>query len=733
MVEVAIQSSVPQLESGQESRLDPFNHEDVLRKLPEVIRRIAYSIRHLPRCCDLLWELGRDDDRKLNPYPDHAMRVLTDLAGYDPDKHLAYNQVVLNAIARWLEAPDAHTHLHSPLDVLDPMLAKTGTSVHGHHHVVRIRSFHCTKEWTQSIQDEALKLVEKCLDSEQTKVILRALQSLDEALREPTPYLNMSLSKEERAQWTPDRLRMLSILEDFAQRSSHPIILTRVQEILRVAATYGSSDEVKQKARSMVSAIPDSFDLRLTRLLCRKHHDLCFPDDEDDDDLKIPWQERQDRINRLGAAVAVEFLQAHPEPEDGFQNLNDRFRAMTEIGKEVHPWLVLHAISEANGAYSDALCELVLASPDCPLASTFGLLVAKLRRRNEKAAISLIRRALQGGNVVLCRAVAREYWQQGWLAEPRPEDLATIEHIISHTDFGVRRLGITALPALAKSQPRAPIAIAMKLDIGDSDKLADELCAAFTRQEDGIDANQLTDAELTGILAKLEPVQRIDGHFVHQFLASASRRSPEAVIQFFLNRIEAEESRWGEHGRALPFDGFHFRLEGVAESAKYQDFLRSIRDRMLGAKGAHRFWLPKLFKKISLDFSPTSLEVLREWIDSGDPEKIMAAASIVSEANPGFVFEHVGFVMNLLDRALQGGNTCHRRVSNCVYNCARSGPRQGVSGQPFPQDFALCNRAKEMAASLPAGTPVHRLFESLQKYAEAEIHDQIARDEELDD
>jgi hypothetical protein len=38
-----------------------------------------------------------------------------------------------------------------------------------------------------------------------------------------------------------------------------------------------------------------------------------------------------------------------------------------------------------------------------------------------------------------------------------------------------------------------------------------------------------------------------------------------------------------------------------------------------------------------------------------------------------------------------------------------------------------------MASKLPAGSPAHRLFESLRKYAETEIRDQVARDEELDE
>ena len=45
----------------------------------------------------------------------------------------------------------------------------------------------------------------------------------------------------------------------------------------------------------------------------------------------------------------------------------------------------------------------------------------------------------------------------------------------------------------------------------------------------------------------------------------------------------------------------------------------------------------------------------------------------------------------------------------------------------------LRDRAKDMTSKLPAGTPIHRLFQSLRKHAETEIKDQVARDEELDD
>ena len=86
LVEYAIHNPATKLEDPELSRIYEHTHSHVLGQLPALLRRITYTLDFLPRCCNLLWELGRDDGRDINPNPDHAMRVLVDLAGYDIGK-----------------------------------------------------------------------------------------------------------------------------------------------------------------------------------------------------------------------------------------------------------------------------------------------------------------------------------------------------------------------------------------------------------------------------------------------------------------------------------------------------------------------------------------------------------------------------------------------------------------------------------------------------------------------
>jgi hypothetical protein len=213
-------AAVPEIEQVQ--RLGVFSHQGVLDKLPELLKRIGYTLDYLPCCADLLWELGRDDGRKTNPRPEYPMRVLCEMAEYHVEKPFAFNREMLEAVRRWLGEPAAHDHAHSPLDVLDPLFAKAGSTSYSEGYDIRIGTFKVPSEETQALRDEALAQVRRCALGGNLQAALRALKSLEGALRAPLPLFNMTFSQEERAQWVPEELRILGILGNSASRRHSP-------------------------------------------------------------------------------------------------------------------------------------------------------------------------------------------------------------------------------------------------------------------------------------------------------------------------------------------------------------------------------------------------------------------------------------------------------------------------------------------------------------------------------
>ena len=109
----------------------------------------------------------------------------------------------------------------------------------------------------------------------------------------------------------------------------------------------------------------------------------------------------------------------------------------------------------------------------------------------------------------------------------------------------------------------------------------------------------------------------------------------------------------------------------------------------------------------------------------------MAYARLLEGATPAFVFKHVGFASNLLERAHAASYDCYQGVSNSLASSALSGTRSGTPGQPMPQDVAIRDQASAVASQFDAGSPAYRFYASLAKSAETSIRNDLLRDEEL--
>ena len=300
LVEYAIRNPATRPEDPEWSKVYKFTHSDVLRKLPTLLRRISYTLDFIPRCFRLLWELGRDDARDLNSNPDHAMRVLGDLASYDIGKPFVVSYLMLDALEKLLEDPRSDKHLHSPLDIIDPMWEKTGHSTRTEGHNLVFRSFALRDENVKSIRQRSLSLVVGCLSSNDLRMSLRALRSLENALREPIGVFDMNITDEDREQWRPEQLEILTHIEDLARRSTEPIVLIRIKEILWWHRSYSASEVVRGRANDIVSSMHESFELSLTQELMDPFHsrDL-LPEEQEEMMVQTPA-----RANRTDSASA---------------------------------------------------------------------------------------------------------------------------------------------------------------------------------------------------------------------------------------------------------------------------------------------------------------------------------------------------------------------------------------------------------------------------------------------
>ena len=728
LVEYAIRH--PATESGSPEQVQLFGdtHSDVLRQLPALLRQVSYTLDYLPRCCNLLWELGRDDNRNLHSNPDHGVRVLADLGSYEVGKPLSVISGVLDTIEKLLEDPGSHNHFHSPLDIIDPMLTKTVRSgyVRGHNYVPR--SFTLKYESIKSIRHRSISLVGRCLFSNNIRISIRALNSLESALREPLPLFNMKISDEDLEQWRPEQLEILTLISDLARRSTDLVTLIRIREVLFGHRRYNPSAEVRDKAEAIVSSIAESFEIRLTQeLLDPFHMDDWQPNEESEDDDSELRPEKWEQMRR---DLVVEFLDHSEHAGKAYEILTDRIQTITAAGFHHNPHAILDVLGNADPEFAADLCDIIVDNPNGPLAPHLHSLLTNVRKWNAKRALEIGTRALRTGSNILCSGVAWNYSSQGLADDAAPEDVEVIRELLDHEETNVRRLALGSLAALAEANPKLAIDLAKGVEIGDNVHLAEKMCQLFF-DEHGIPFRELTSDELKTLLSKLEDVEEIEDYFINTFLVKASEQDARAVVGLLLTRIRKEGEK-GTRYHPLPIMGFREPLIGLAASQDHESILREIRDTSLEPVSSVEYWIPKLFREVSLDFeSAASLKVLDEWINSGDAARIQSAALLVSRAQPAFVFKNVEFTANLLERAYDASSDCYRSVASNLTSCAISGPRSGTPGRPMSEDVAIRDQASAVMSQFDAGSPPYRFYDSLVSFAEAFIREDRLRDEEL--
>lgn len=721
-----------------------LTHTDVQIKLPELLERIGYTLDYLPRCCDLLWELAKNDKRELNPYPEHPIQILTKLAKYDIYKSLEVNQIVLDSVARWLKKSKVHNHIYSPLDVLEPLLDKNSHSTRSDGLTLKSSTFAVSREKTELIREKAISLIQQCATSEQVKVSRRALGTLSKALEEPHEMVGLKVSDEQRQEWVPEQLQILEFLSQLVQKITEPLIYFKVIEILQWHIHLSYSSEIRQKALEIINLVPDTYEFRLIGVLtaCGTCNTLdWFINNRGQKDLfsKDNWQEQEKRIQNILSAVVREFLSKHPDANEGIRILNDQLTFFQESGLEINPklsdFMGTHRLAfletlakNAEPDYVIEMCEAIIREPNSNLAPQLSLLLRRVRQFDIHRAIKIAQIAIDTESSGLCISMAEGC--RTWLNNLQSEDVELIKRLLAHKDIQVRGCTINSLCIMRNVQPKFVIAMVLTTDINNSTELASELCGIF-HPEMGLSLDILSDTELKIILQKLESILNINSYTIGEFVACALQRSPRLVIQFLLNRIENAQSNESKNYQAIPFSGLKSHLNSIDKSSEYEDILRQIRNQSLKVFQKYKYWLnnhnyyiSKLFEEVSLGFNATSIKVLEEWINSEDCEKIQTVSSFLNHAPESFVLTHVNFTANLIEQAYSLGDDCYKTVNSHLYSRYPSASDVRVVftlGEPIPEDVTLQNQALAIAKQFPTGSPAHKFYSSLAESAKASI------------
>lgn len=718
-------------EDAEFSDLYKYEHNNVLALLPEILKGISYHLDYLSDCANLMWELGRGDTSRTNSQPEYGIRVLKELAQYDDfeltGKSVAVNKMMLEAVKRWVNDPNLHLYVNSPLDVLDQLLAKDSSTDIYDGGKITFHSFGIHYENTEALREEALKIVLELANSPHLNIALRAVKSLRDALSDPHELYRRRVPDEERAKWRPFQLRIIDDMEGIATKQSHPIIQLEIKSALHWHIKHNKSEEIKKQARQLFKKLSGPFENRLYQALESPHDRDWFIDEK-----KYDYEKATEMNLKFRQDVAREFISQYPCPEEGFSKLKQLLQDARSCQKDPFPITFFSELTKLDSSYGEKLAEMMLASNDDTISRNFGYILYGLAESSPDKAATLANNAILTENENLVVSAADYYWRGKWVLESFEHvDIKNLETLLNSKFHHAKKLAIGSLGRFSKKDHETAKRLLLNTDLGTDKDLTSEYCDQFNK-EHLFDLGTLSDTELKLILEKLVKITDIDHYHIEEFLKYASERLPVEVVEFFIRRIEVSKTK---SKRKDDFKPFAYDLsgdfKGITTSPDYLNLLRKIRDNCSDKSWQSYFWYPKLFKFLSLNFSALSLEILLEWIHSGEKEKIGTVGTLLKEAPENFVFQNPNFVAEMLQAAEPYGEEFLREIRSDVVSSTVFRSKSGTPGQPMYEDVELKENSEQALQVYPEGSTLYKLYQSLSKHADKEIEDQLKRDEEL--
>lgn len=705
---------------------------EFIKQLPEIFKYAAYNISHVVRACEALWQLGRDDPRELNSHPDHPIRILAELCEVQPNKPRDYNEAVVHFGMKLANDPGSWQFRFTPLDILEPIFLTEGHLTSSKNHAITFKPFTVNSEFVAPLRQRVFDLILQLLGNTNLRIAVRAAGAIANAIRYPVGLFNAQISDEVRDGWTKVFVKTLGSIEKTVRSNRFdPLVLVGIARSVSWHAHYGPK-ETKRAAKAVIAALSTSVDYRvLATLLDGYGTELRRSDRANFDAL---WKKHLENLAR-------DIAKAFPEADERLKYIGRLLRHIqdgkTEDTGSGH--VLFDTLLSASADFVRAAIADAQKNENSPTARfTIGALHT-LWKVDVGEARRAVQEFLASGRADLAAAVGYTFASLDFSRVGYGDDeRSAVETLLTSDIHRLVGAGIRALRAVARHDPDETIRLARIANVGGQHYLADELLCLFAFGEE-VPFKRLSEDDVDQLLAKLDQVPELKGHWTETFLADVSETFPDKLVTFFMQRTEraARENNWkirpANHG---PYVHVPLRVKATAQ---YLPLLSKVVQWMKNAKfekeakGLFHFRSREVFEALFGSFDDSVVRFIEEYSKAANEADFEWIASILHEAPHTFVFSHSKFVIDLLTRAQRIGPDVVKNVASALYASAVGGIRQGVAGEPFPRDLETKANSEKVLADLSRFSPSYELYDGLRKNAEAEIARARQRREDFED
>jgi transcriptional regulator with XRE-family HTH domain len=706
-----------------------YTDQDVRDAATPVLRTAAYDPEALPEAADVLWELARGDARHPNQHPNHALRILSELASFDQRGVTTFQQALPAIVERWLHRPQREGDAHDPLTVLNPLLAADGHQEIWDALALTFRPFLVNPDApaVAELRSRVLDLAFGQLTSPDLRRAAAAAQTIGAALASPRGGFGLEINNQHLTPWAKHFDRTLTRLRDAIRAyPPAPVVAVALRDQLQWHAEHPAST-LYQMARQVLAALPFSPEHALARAL---HGGPADPPPD--------HAEPADYLDRSYANQR--FLSASATTSAGWpdqqlimfieQMLSDLCRVLGDDVGRARPFLSL--LAAARPSLGESLCMQALRQPDGSLASLISVVISALAQAGNTHVVDLAQQMLATADLGLARQTAHAFGIQRARSSLLDGEAVLLRALVTYPDPAeiVPAAALGAIRHIAGSHPGLAIELVTSVLAGRNTGLAvDELAMAFG-PNGPLAWEDLAQRHKNAYLDALRAAASLETFEIGGFLAMLSLEDPTAVISLLTARVEAVEAGASPGSyTALPHRWpapLRFR-----DRDDFPDLLRQVREWIAEAPGSiwRRYLGSELFATVAGPFDIQTLQVIEEYLSEPDETRIKTVSTILRSAPRALIWD-ADFISRCLRAADQCGTDSLATMQNALHTATFTGMRSAVPGQPYPQDIEQRDTAARLAAQAVRGSVEEHFYRALSQSAETWI-DRISSEDAL--
>jgi hypothetical protein len=677
----------------------------------------------LEEACALLWRASKVDSRTLNSHPDHGIRILKELAEFEPNKPIECVRVVVRFALSLLNRPHSLEGPYTPFSILEGALGTEMESRAWTSREMTITRHQLPLPQVKQVRDEIVSSLIQYVGGGATRHGYLAAATLAEALRAP-------MHGGDRDAWDDEHRDVLQkLFTALTENEVHPLVVVRSAKSASWHAFYGPA-ATKPLAQRIISLLDRDLPTRVARALVDGWGGETY-------ELKEPYDRSAIESDRI--ALIEELKAGFTSVDDLTDFLNQYLNEISAIsGKGLGSAFALinQLIVEIPG-FASTILRRYKETKNAPLASYAGAALGHLMGSNEGRAQvkALLEEAETEETLVLIADAYSRYQPLGAYGE---DDSELLRKCFESGAPAVLAIAPNIAQTVARLDPAFAVDLICSVNFELAGRATHDLFM-WLLHESTIPKELLQNERYEQLLAKLVSIPSLDDYWIQEFLKKAVSTVPDKVMHLVISRLERASQVEGWSYRVLErsymarHNGEKNLGLGFTQAAGWENRVRFLLDWALHSREAGEYSnFGEVFAALCGHYDDSLLDVLVQWLRQGPMTRARIVGDVLRCAQNTIIYDFPQFVRDILDVAETLGDEAVATIRSAFFSATISGVRGTTPGEPFPEDIRLRAHAQQALAELSRADPAYDMFAEFLLVAEQGIERQRKEKEALD-